>query len=158
MAPLSSRVVASKPFPRILGAGPGRSYWTLGKRGDTIGEARGLLDLGALPSAQRRGEDDAIRMRETWSLLRATGSDWYEDRAQRLGAALAYYTIFALTPGLIIVIAVTGFLLGRNAELQIVGQIRELIARQVGTASEQQVASRPSRNGRDRHAGGIVQW
>ena len=45
-------------------------------------------------------------MREIWSLLGATVSDWYEDRAQRLGAALAYYMIFALTPGLIIVIAV----------------------------------------------------
>jgi uncharacterized BrkB/YihY/UPF0761 family membrane protein len=38
-------------------------------------------------------------MRGTWSLLAATISDWYEDRAQRIGAALAYYTIFALTPG-----------------------------------------------------------
>jgi uncharacterized BrkB/YihY/UPF0761 family membrane protein len=35
-----------------------------------------------------------------WSLLVVTFSDWYADRAQRLGAALAYYTIFALAPGL----------------------------------------------------------
>ena len=38
-------------------------------------------------------------MRGMWLLLGATFSDWYEDRAQRIGAALAYYTIFALTPG-----------------------------------------------------------
>ena len=80
-------------------------------------------------------------MRETWLLLRVTGSDWYEDRAQRLGAALAYYTIFALTPGLIIVIAVTGFLMGRDAELQIVGQIRELIGEQGATAIESTIRS-----------------
>jgi membrane protein len=61
-------------------------------------------------------------MRGMWSLLGATFSDWYEDRAPRLGAALAYYTIFALAPGLIIVIAVAGLLLGRDAEVQIVGQ------------------------------------
>lgn len=61
-----------------------------------------------------------------WSLLAATFRDWYEDRAQRLGAALAYYTIFALTPGLVLVIALAGFLLGQDAEGQIVGQIREL--------------------------------
>jgi membrane protein len=36
-----------------------------------------------------------------WSLLSATFSDWYEDRAQRMGAALAYYTIFALAPSLV---------------------------------------------------------
>ena len=63
-----------------------------------------------------------------WSLLAATISDWYEDRAQRIGAALAYYTIFALTPGLIFLIAVAGLFFGGNAEVQIFGQIRELIA------------------------------
>ena len=61
-------------------------------------------------------------MREIWSLLGATVRDWYEDRAQRLGAALAYYMIFALAPGLIIVIAVAGLLLGLDAEVQIVGR------------------------------------
>ncbi len=43
-----------------------------------------------------------------WSLLKTTFDDWYEDRAQRMGAALAYYTIFALTPGLVIVMALAG--------------------------------------------------
>ena len=33
-------------------------------------------------------------------------------------SALAYYTIFALTPGLVLVIAVAGFLLGQDAEGQ----------------------------------------
>ena len=47
-----------------------------------------------------------------WPLLRATMSDWYEDRAQRIGAALAYYTIFALAPGLVIVMALAGLMLG----------------------------------------------
>src|SRR5215510_7851603 len=65
-----------------------------------------------------------------WSLLTATFHDWYEDRAQRLGAALAYYTIFALTPGLIIVMALAGFLLGPGGEGQIVEQFRELIGKQ----------------------------
>ena len=47
-------------------------------------------------------------MQDMGSLLAATFRDWYEDRAQRLGAALAYYTIFALTPGLVLVIALAG--------------------------------------------------
>jgi uncharacterized BrkB/YihY/UPF0761 family membrane protein len=33
-------------------------------------------------------------MGDVWALLSNTCSDWYEDRAQRLGAALAFYTIF----------------------------------------------------------------
>jgi membrane protein len=75
-------------------------------------------------------------MQEMWSLLAATFRDWYEDRAQRLGAALAYYTIFALTPGLVLVIALAGFLLGQDAEGQILGQIRELIGEQGAAAIE----------------------
>src|SRR5229473_1084785 len=69
-----------------------------------------------------------------WSLLRATLLDWYEDRAQRLGAALAYYTIFALAPGLIIVMALAGMLLGPGAEQQILLEVQELIGEQGATA------------------------
>jgi membrane protein len=76
-----------------------------------------------------------------WPLLRATMSDWYEDRAQRIGAALAYYTIFALAPGLVIVMALAGLMLGPGAESQIIGQIRELIGEQGATAIEATIRS-----------------
>src|SRR6266568_3821638 len=76
-----------------------------------------------------------------WSLLTATFNDWYEDRAQRIGAALAYYTIFALTPGLVIVMALAGLLLGPGAESQIIGQIRELIGDQGAAAIEATIQS-----------------
>jgi len=76
-----------------------------------------------------------------WPLLRATMSDWYEDRAQRIGAALAYYTIFALAPGLVIVMALAGLMLGPGAESQIMGQIRELIGEQGATAIEATIRS-----------------
>ena len=80
-------------------------------------------------------------MRGVWSLLNATISDWYEDRAQRIGAALAYYTIFALTPGLIVLIAVAGLFFGGSAEVQIFGQIRELIGEQGAKAIESMLRS-----------------
>jgi membrane protein len=80
-------------------------------------------------------------VRGMWSLLSATFSDWYEDRAQRMGAALAYYTIFVLAPGLVIVIAVAGLLLGGGAESQIIGQIRELIGEQGASAIEATIRS-----------------
>jgi membrane protein len=76
-----------------------------------------------------------------WSLLSATFSDWYEDRAQRMGAALAYYTIFALTPGLVIIMALAGLLLGPGAESQIIAQFRELIGGQGAKAIEATVQS-----------------
>ena len=76
-----------------------------------------------------------------WLLLRATMSDWYEDRAQRIGAALAYYTIFALAPGLVIVMALAGLMLGPGAESQIIEQIRELIGKQGAAAIEATIRS-----------------
>jgi membrane protein len=42
------------------------------------------------------------------SLLKKTASEWMEDDAPSLGAALAYYTVFSLAPLLIIAIAIAG--------------------------------------------------
>ena len=41
-------------------------------------------------------------------LLRETAIKWSADKAARLGAALAYYTIFSLAPLLIIAILISG--------------------------------------------------
>jgi membrane protein len=49
-----------------------------------------------------------------WKLTRETASEWMDDGASRLAAALAYYTIFSLAPLLIIVIAVAGFFFGET--------------------------------------------
>jgi membrane protein len=77
-----------------------------------------------------------------WTILAATVSDWYEDNAQRSGAALAFYTIFALAPGLIIVIAVAGLVLGEDAARgQILDQIRDLIGQQGAKAVEATIVS-----------------
>jgi membrane protein len=80
-------------------------------------------------------------LRDLGSLLKNTASDWYEDRAQRIGAALAYYTIFALTPGIVILMALAGVLLGPGAESQILGQFHELIGDQGAKAIEATVRS-----------------
>lgn len=66
--------------------------------------------------------------RVVWSLLRETVFEWYEDRAPRLGAALAFYTVFALAPGLIVIIALAALLLGHEAaQGQIIDQVQDLI-------------------------------
>jgi membrane protein len=68
-----------------------------------------------------------LRPRVVLSLLGETFSEWYADRAPRLGAALAYYTVFALAPGLILIIALAGLLLGKEAaQGQIITQVRDL--------------------------------
>jgi membrane protein len=50
-----------------------------------------------------------------FNLVMQTVKEWREDKAERLAAALAYYTIFALGPLLLIAIAVAGLAFGEEA-------------------------------------------
>jgi membrane protein len=52
---------------------------------------------------------------QLWILLKETYTEWSEDKATQLGAALAFYTIFSLAPILIIVVAAVGFVLGKQS-------------------------------------------
>jgi membrane protein len=64
----------------------------------------------------------------TFALLRATYSEWSRDKVPRMGAALAYYTIFSLAPLLVIAIAIAGLAFGvQAAQGEITGQIQGLI-------------------------------
>ncbi|MEH1811523.1 MAG: YihY/virulence factor BrkB family protein [Nostoc sp.] len=69
-----------------------------------------------------------MNLQEIWKLLQETFKEWSEDKASRLAAALAYYTIFSIAPLLIIVIAIAGAVFGEEAARgQIVGQIQGLV-------------------------------
>jgi membrane protein len=50
-----------------------------------------------------------------WPLLRTTLGNWSKHRSTRLGAALAYYSVFSLGPLLLIVTAVAGLFFGSDA-------------------------------------------
>jgi len=62
------------------------------------------------------------------NLLKLTYQGWKEDKASRLAAALAYYTIFSLAPMLVIIIAVTGLFWQRDVvQSQLMNQIEGLV-------------------------------
>lgn len=89
------------------------------------------------------------KLRKLLDLLKETFKEWNEDKASRLAAALAYYTVFSLAPLLILVIAIAGSVLGEQAaEGQLVGQIRGLVgqdaAELISTAIEG--SNRPGEN------------
>jgi len=66
-----------------------------------------------------------------WNILTKIIDEWSEDKAPKLGAALAYYTIFSLAPLFVISIAVAGFLFGKEAaEGQIVNEIQGLVGKE----------------------------
>ena len=69
-------------------------------------------------------------MKGVFAMVKQAAVDWSDDNAPRLGAALAYYTIFSMAPLLMIAIAIAGMVFGAEAvQGRIVGQIDHLIGR-----------------------------
>lgn len=67
-------------------------------------------------------------MKPFFQLLKEAFAEFQRDKALRLGAALAYYTIFSIAPLLLIAIAIAGLIFGRShAQAQIVDQLRALM-------------------------------
>src|SRR5512146_1753217 len=56
-----------------------------------------------------------MTLRLTWIVLAEIISKWNEHKVIRMGAALAYYGIFAIAPVLMIAIAIAGLVYGRAA-------------------------------------------
>ena len=76
------------------------------------------------------------------SLLKKTASEWMEDDAPTLGAALAYYTVFSLAPLLTIAIVIAGFFFGKEAaQGQIFDELRGLLGQESGKAVQEMVQS-----------------
>ena len=90
-----------------------------------------------LPSITQRGGAAVL-----WSLIKGTFSAFIADGALSQGAAIAYYTIFALAPVLIIVIAVAGLAFGHDAaQGAIVQQLGGLMGQQSADALQGMIRS-----------------
>ncbi|MEO5818916.1 MAG: YihY/virulence factor BrkB family protein [Vicinamibacteraceae bacterium] len=67
-------------------------------------------------------------------ILRLVGSAaraWWDDDCSRLGASLAYYTLFAIAPVLLVATAIAGMAFGAEAVRgEIVGQLDHLVGRE----------------------------
>jgi len=64
----------------------------------------------------------------SWRLIKETGKSFSEDDTGTLASALSYSTLFSLAPILIIVIAVGGWIFGRDSvQGQIFGQFRSFL-------------------------------
>ena len=90
--------------------------------------------------------------KDIFDLLKETYHRFNEDKAARLGASLAYYTIFSIAPLLVIAIAIAGLAFGQQAaQGQIIGVIQGVVGQQGGQAIQTMVesASQP-------RAGGIL--
>jgi len=76
-------------------------------------------------------------LRLTWEICRATAESFFEDRAMRLSAALAYYSIFSLAPLLLMSVAVAGLVFGEDTvRLEVERQLADLMGAQTTAAVE----------------------
>ena len=73
-----------------------------------------------------------MNLRKVGRLLKETGQEWQEDKASRIAAALAYYTVFSISPLLVIAIAIAGAFFGQQtAQEQITAQLTQLVGEDV---------------------------
>ncbi|HEY9770285.1 MAG TPA: YihY/virulence factor BrkB family protein [Coleofasciculaceae cyanobacterium] len=71
-----------------------------------------------------------MNLRKVGRLLRETFKQWQEDKASRIAAALAYYTVFSISPLLVIAIAIAGAFFGQQtAQDQIIAQATDLVGK-----------------------------
>ena len=72
-----------------------------------------------------------IRIKPIFRLLKEAFREWQQDKVSLLAAALAYYTVFSVTPLLVIAIATAGAVFGQDtARNEIVQQINALVGEQ----------------------------
>jgi len=85
--------------------------------------------------------------RAMWWVLKHAFIGWWNDNVPRLGASLAYYTLFAMSPILLIATSIAGLVFGRAAVRgEIVGQIQGLVGKQGAQAVQAMLegAAKPS--------------
>ncbi|MEL6437941.1 MAG: YihY/virulence factor BrkB family protein [Cyanobacteria bacterium J06621_8] len=69
-----------------------------------------------------------MNLRKVRRLIQETFQEWQADKASLIAAALAYYTVFSISPLLVIAVAIAGAFFGeQTAQAQITEQLTELI-------------------------------
>jgi membrane protein len=95
----------------------------------------------------RRRRNQAMTPNRLWKVAKQAVGGWWNDNVPRMGAALAYYTLFSLAPILIVAMAVAGLAFGPEAVRgEIVGQIEGLVGRDGALAVQAMLegAAKPS--------------
>jgi len=81
-------------------------------------------------------------MKKYLALFKQTYEEFVADKAPRLGAALAYYTIFSIAPLLLIAIAIAGMVFGKQAARhEITGQLQGLLGTSGAHAIEEMLVN-----------------
>jgi membrane protein len=83
-------------------------------------------------------------------LLKETAEEYMEDGAAQIGAALAYYIVFSLTPLLVLLALIFGTLIGPEGRDELLDPVRETVGSEVAQTFQQFI------EGGDQDAGDII--
>jgi len=88
------------------------------------------------------------RLKQIWHVIWEAFSDWQEDGASRLAAALAYYAVFSLAPTVIIAVSVAGYILGQGrAEQELLSQVETWLQSEEAVRQVQRILDNASQAG-----------
>lgn len=79
-----------------------------------------------------------MRIKTIWTVTIRATQDWWGDNCLRLAASLAYYTAISLAPLLLLLVGLTGMVLGRE---QVAGQLAAQLESLMGPAGRELVNS-----------------
>jgi membrane protein len=81
-------------------------------------------------------------LRSIFEMLKQTVSEWMDQNMSRLGAALAFYTLFAIAPLFVIVLAIAGLWFGEEeARRELFTQVSGLVGSEGGEAIQALVSA-----------------
>jgi membrane protein len=80
-----------------------------------------------------------------WTVLKTAADQWFRHRSARLGAALAYYSVFSMGPLLLIVVSIAGLFFGVDAARgSLTSQFKSLLGETGSKAVEAMLAGASS--------------
>src|SRR5262249_17762785 len=83
--------------------------------------------------------------RAAWELVKQTGQEFIDDKAPRLGAAMAFYSALSIAPLLLVVTGIAGLAFGEQAARgEIAHQLSDLLGREQAEVVEGMLAKSAS--------------
>jgi membrane protein len=83
-----------------------------------------------------------MRVNALWGIVREAGEAWLDDRAPRIGAAIAFFTALSLAPILVIALVIAGLVYGDEAARgEVAGQLAGLVGEEAARTVEGAVAT-----------------
>jgi membrane protein len=98
----------------------------------------GELNPGAPAASRQTSRPSWVPLRALPGVFRQASSEWINDNAPRLGAAVAFYTLLSLAPLIVIAVAVAAVVYGKEAaQGRLAWEIQDIAGRAVARTVQQ---------------------